>query len=134
MRKYALILLLLLSTATYAQHSGTKKMIEAVFDRKQEHKDGFDVGGVTIEIPPDVAKRCDKKKVKLIGREVLAGKDEWVSLKDYHVVQKRGPDIYKVTAKGDTLIQTDARAVHFYLTSIEVWNELSKKWEPAYSK
>jgi len=131
--KHALIFLIFIHICSYAQHSGQERVIETVFDKNREHKDGYEVGGNIIEIPDNIAQKCDKKKIRVTGRNVVMEEDKWVKLKDFQEVQGRYEKMYKIDEKGDTLVKKNWYNVAFYVISISAWDNQKQKWEKVYS-
>lgn len=128
--KYILIIFALL----LFDRSSAQDTIVAMFNKKAEHKDGYEVGHRIIEIPISVALKCDKKKIRVIGRHYAMPEDKWVKPADYQEVQGRYEKEYKVDEKGDTLMRKKWHyESSFSASSISIWDDKKQKWELVYS-
>ena len=96
--------------------------IQAVFDKTQAHKDGYNISGRIVELPDNIATLCDKKTVQLTGMEYY-----------YHVTA----DDLKVKNKdGSTEIMQGRVGNYavFVVKTVSLFNAKTGKWEVVYTK
>ena len=116
--KYLMALLFIItSTALFGQKKIT---VEAVFDAAAAHKDGYEVNGYIVDIPFEIAQKCDKKKVKLEGAPIAYH----VTKEDLEYKNVKGETEYKQGREGDYTV--------FVLESLSVWDAKSGTWMLAY--
>jgi hypothetical protein len=92
--------------------------IEAIFDMKDVHKDGYDIGMYkAIDIPDNIARKCDKRKIRLTGIATVhkeTGIDEAAS-------KEAGYPVHIQTRVGTWTSVS--------LLTLQVWDSDKERWE-----
>ena len=128
---------LVFTNMLYAQNLNNvaKDTFETIF-HNVAHKDGYEVGGEIMDIPENIARKCDKKKIRVLG-----GHSNYKAIYDAEhdadTSEIRQGRYEYIPSGGDTgEIKWERRFVSagstFSITSIALWNKAKRKWEVIY--
>lgn len=114
----------------YAQKTLRADTLTGIFDKRNNHKDGYEFSHSIIVLPDRVALLCDKKQTRIIGLNNTYAIEHSVPENDTIPIQGRYEYVAEKNDSGKLV--AERRLVptgsNFNVISVSVWDKFKKKW------